>query len=135
MRGAIGRGAARVRRRSGLMYRARGVLLSVLLALGLSLQPATTRGQFECPAEHGTLDTACFIGTPDEQGVTLSGALVHAAQVRAYKFRVSRSASAAHIYLGDLWYDLDVTLYRDPPDDVTSPEEIGHWLISRSANV
>src|SRR3712207_8199431 len=32
-------------------------------------------------------------------------------------------------YLGDLWYDLDVQLYRDPPDET----QIARWFITRAA--
>jgi hypothetical protein len=111
------------------MNRLRGPLLLVVAALLGLIPPAAVRGQVLCEGEYDRFTTACFLGAPDAQGVTLRDALVHTGQVRAYKFRVGPSSRAAHLYLGDLWYDIDLYLYRDPPDEV----EIGRWYINRSA--
>ncbi len=112
-----------------MLHRSRGLVLVVAVAL-LGLAPAApARGQVACEGEYDSFTTACFLGAPDAEGVTLRDALVHTEQVRAYKFRVGPGPRAAHLYLGDLWYDLDLYLYRDPPDEV----EIGRWFVARSA--
>ncbi|HZR99467.1 MAG TPA: hypothetical protein VFE37_12215 [Chloroflexota bacterium] len=111
--------------------RQRGRLLLALLAAALLAVPSNAplaRGQSPCTGEYDSFTTACWIGTPDAQGITLHDALVHAAQVRAYQFQVVEP-SAAHIYLGDLWYDLDVALWRDPPSEA----ELGRWLFVAEA--
>jgi hypothetical protein len=106
-----------------------GLLLAAIGLLGvLSTSPAG-RTQALCEGEHDTFANACVLGVPDAQGVTLTGAITRAGQVRAYKFRAGPGPAATHLYLGDLWYDLDVSLYRDPPDEA----EIGRWFVSRAA--
>jgi hypothetical protein len=103
------------------------VLLS--LVASLLLRPTVVRGQLTCEGEHENFASACVIGTPDAFGVTIRDTLAVVGQVRAYKFRAGPDVTAAHLYLGDLWYDMDVELYRDPPDET----EIGRWFIARSA--
>jgi hypothetical protein len=104
-----------------------GILL-VVLALALPT-PTVVRGQVVCEGEHESFANACFLGAPDAHGVAVQSAIIAAGQVRAYKFRVGPESSAAHLYLGDLWYDLNLALYRDPPDLT----EIGRWFVARSA--
>jgi hypothetical protein len=100
-----------------------------LLALGGAGQAAPGRAQVACEGEYDTFDTACVLGAPDAFGVTLRDALVRADQVRAYQFQVGPDVRTVHLYLGDLWYDMELALYRDPPDEA----EIGRWPIARSA--
>ena len=105
------------------------VLLALVagLAVGRGAPPAA--GQAVCEGEYDSFGTACFLGAPDAQGVTVQSTITYAGQVRAYKFRAGPGARAVHLYLGDLWYDLDVDLYRDPPDET----QLGRWFIARSA--
>jgi hypothetical protein len=110
------------------MQRASWVGLVAALALA-ALLPPLARGQLVCEGEHESFANACFLGAPDAHGVTVTSALSRPGQVRAYKFRVGPLPSAAHLYLGDLWYDLNLVLYRDPPDLA----EIGRWFVARSA--
>ena len=104
-------------------------LAAIVVALAAVAGPADVRGQVACEGEHDSFTTACFLGAPDAHGVTLQEAITYAGQVRAYKFRVGPGSRAAHLYLGDLWFDLDVQLYRDPPDET----QIARWFITRSA--
>ena len=103
----------------------RMLLMAGLLAV---LPPRLVGGQVVCEGEHDRFSNACVIGTPDAGGVTLQGRLEYAGQARAYKFRVGPEPQAAHIYLGDLWYDLDVALWRDPPTPQEPGTEVGRWL-------
>jgi hypothetical protein len=111
------------------MPRPHGVLLVVLL-IGLGVAaPRAALGQSPCQGEYDSFTTACFLGSPTAAGVTLTDALTHSGQVRAYKFQVGPDRQAAHLYLGDLWYDVDLYLYHDPPDE----REIGRWFVNKSA--
>ena len=80
--------------------------------------PGLMWGQALCHGEYSDFTTACFIGSPDAHGVTLRDGLTYPSQVRAYRFRIEPEMSTAYIYLGDLWYDLEVALWRDPPNEV-----------------
>jgi hypothetical protein len=111
------------------MNRWPGPLLLVVAVLLSVVPPSVARAQVACQGEYDSFTTACFLGAPDAQGVTLRDTIVRSGQVRAYKFRVGPGPRAAHLYLGDLWYDIDLYLYRDPPDEV----EIARWFITRSA--
>jgi hypothetical protein len=93
------------------------VVVAVFTTPGLAFSPAA-RGQAMCAPEHDSFASACFLGTPDAQGVTVRDAINSPGQVRAYRFRVGPESAAAYIYLGDLWYDLAVALWRDAPDQV-----------------
>jgi hypothetical protein len=109
--------------------RLRCVALTGTAIMALALLPVApaARGQIVCEAEHDRISTACPIGTPNEQGVTLQGAIVRPGQQRAYKFRVPEPR-AAHIYLGDLWYNMGVALWQDPPTSQEPGTPIGEWL-------
>jgi hypothetical protein len=106
----------------------RGALTSATL-VALVVLPAgpAARGQIVCDAEHDRISNACPVGTPNEQGVTLQEAVVRPGQQRSYKFRVSEPR-AAHIYLGDLWYNMGVALWRDPATPQEPGTPIGEWL-------
>ncbi len=64
------------------MHRVAGVLALTVVATALSLVPAPAgvRSQVECEGEYESFSTACFIGTPDAQGVTLRSAIVSSRQ-------------------------------------------------------
>jgi hypothetical protein len=92
------------------------VLLAVLSgALSLTVGSVRAQGLVVCQAAHESFESACFIGTPDAQGVTLRDRLDAPGQVRAYRFRVEPEPRAGYIYVGDLWFDVEVALWRDPP--------------------
>jgi hypothetical protein len=86
-------------------------------------------GQAICEGEYDSFSTACVLGVPDAQGVTVQSAITYPGQVRAYKFRAGPGSRAAHHNRGEQWYDHNVDLYRDPPDET----QIGRWFIARSA--
>jgi hypothetical protein len=100
---------------------------AALIAVALLPVAPAAQGQVACEPEHDRISNACPIGTPNEQGVTLQEALVRPGQVRSYKFRVPESR-AAHIYLGDLWYNMGVALWRDPATPQEPGTQLGEWL-------
>ena len=104
--------------------------LIATLMVGSFIWPSVAaESQPLCEGEYDSFTTACFIGTPDAHGVTITDALSYSGQARAYKFRVGPQTSTAHVYLGDLWYDVDMALWRDPPNEV----EMGQWnLVAES---
>ena len=106
----------------------------IVLAVGLLPTAPAARGQIACEAEHDRISNACPIGTPDQQGTTVRAALERAGQQRAYKFRVLEPR-AAHIYLGDLWYNMGLALWRDPPTPQEAGTEIGEWLFVAESRV
>ncbi len=96
------------------------LVAAVLSAPSVGVSPGTARAQGMCEQEHDSFVSACVLGTPGTPGVTLRDDLDSPTQVRAYRFRVGPEPAAAYIYLGDLWYDLTVALWRDPPDSAAS---------------
>jgi hypothetical protein len=104
-------------------YRRAWLVLALGLAWTLLRFPLTTQSQAICEGEYNSFTTACFLGQPDAHGVSISDTLTTVSQVRAYKIRVGPGPSAVHLYLGDLWYDLDIALWRDPPNEI----ELGRW--------
>jgi hypothetical protein len=53
------------------------------------------------------------MGTPDPQGASVIDRIPVTGGMRAFRFAVGPFASGAHIYLGDQWMNLDMTLWRD----------------------
>ena len=93
----------------------RAVAAAALVVLLLMLaQPGLAAG----PAAHPSR-AAHDLGTPRADGVTMVDSLGSYPQANAYIFRVADGSSAAHVYLGDLWYDVDVLLWHASmlPDD------------------
>jgi hypothetical protein len=96
------------------MARFRLSLLIALVTTPLLIgSPATAQDLARCPGDHADFGTACVIGTPNAQGITLRDAFNSPGQVRAYRFRVEPGPSASYIYVGDLWHAVDVAVWRD----------------------
>lgn len=112
----------------------RAIASSLLVLAALLLAPGGPLGaQIVCPDEHDRISNACPLGVPGQGGVVVQEALTAPGQTRTYKFQVTQPA-AAHIYLGDQWYDVDLALVRDPPPGSTAPgEEIGRWYFVAEA--
>jgi hypothetical protein len=98
--------------------------LLAILALGLllSADPAMSQARL-APALQSTTD----LGAPDEGGVTREDRLAGTGQARAYTFTVGPGSSVIQVYVGDLWYDVDVTLWRlaGRSDDLASRAAAG----------
>src|SRR5712692_7310863 len=98
----------------------RALLVAMLSTLAQAVGSASAQESAACAGEHDSFDSACFIGAPDPRGVTVRDALGGPEQMRAYRFQVGPEPGAGHIYLGDLWDDLEVALWRDAPGGVDS---------------
>jgi hypothetical protein len=121
-------------RGGGHCRRPRRLALASLVLLALLLRPGVAAwAQVVCPEEHDRISNACLLGVPGQDGVVVQEALTAPGQTRTYTFRVTQPA-AAHIYLGDQWYDIDLALVRDPPPGSVAPgEEIGRWYFVAEA--
>jgi hypothetical protein len=88
------------------------VVFVVLLAI--LAEPGYARGPSELPTQ-----AASDLGTVRADGVTLVDALGSFGQANAYTFRVVDGPSTVQVYVGDLWYDVEVQLWRGSalPDD------------------
>ena len=79
--------------------------LAVLLAV--LAEPGYARGPSGLPAR-----AAFDLGTVRADGVTRTDALGSFEQANAYTFRVADGSSTVQLYVGDLWYDVEVLLWR-----------------------
>jgi hypothetical protein len=97
---------------SVLKYIAIVVILTATSAAALG-SGGVAAGQGVCPPGGASPSDPCDLGTPDTQGITFADRLNQAGQTRSYRFTVGPFPSAAHIYVGDQWMNLDVALWRD----------------------
>src|SRR5215212_2049668 len=96
-------------------YRARAALAAVLALLLVTVPgPGHAAGPAPVPAR-ATMD----LGALRADGVTLKGSLGSFGQANAYTFQVADGPGTVQVYVGDLWYDVDVLLLRASalPDD------------------
>jgi hypothetical protein len=93
---------------------ARMALLAVLAAL--LLLPAEPAASFEATAAPARLappaQSVSDLGSPDGSGTTRVDRLAGPGQANAYTFTVGPGQSTVQVYVGDLWYDVDVSLWR-----------------------
>jgi len=85
------------------------VALLATLALGLLLTtaPVDARAGFAPPSQ-ATRD----LGTPDAGGVSQTDRFQGFGEVKVYTFAVPPGPATVQVYLGDLWYDVDLSLWR-----------------------
>jgi hypothetical protein len=97
-----------------------GAALVVVLTLALSLiaEPGYAIGPASLPAQ-----AANDLGTIRADGVTLTDSLGGFDQANAYSFRVADGPGSVQVYVGDLWYDVDVLLLRAS----ALPGDAGQW--------
>ena len=98
-------------------------MLAILgLGLLLMIAPADARAGF-APRSQATRD----LGTPDAGGVSRTDRFESLGQVNVYTFAVPPGPAAVHVYLGDLWYDVDLSLWRlaSGAEDVAGREGMG----------
>jgi len=90
------------------MYPARAAVAAALaVLLAVLAEPGYARGPSGQPAR-----AASDLGTVRADGVTLTDALGSFEQANAYTFRVADGSSTVQLYVGDLWYDMEVLLWR-----------------------
>jgi hypothetical protein len=94
-------------------------VLTVLLAF---VAPAYAWSPSELP-----VGAVSDLGTVRADGVTKVDALGSFQQANAYTFRVADGPATAEIYVGDLWYDVEVMLWRAAmvPSDASQLRSIG----------
>lgn len=83
------------------------MLASLGLGLLLTAEPVNSRAGFE-PLSQSTRD----LGTPDAGGVTQTDRFQSLGQLKVYTFAVPPGPATVQVYLGDLWYDVDLALWR-----------------------
>src|SRR4051812_49630450 len=92
--------------------RVRAALVVVLtLALALAAQPGYAVGPTDAPVG-APAQAANDLGTVHADGVTLTDGLGSFGQANAYAFRVADGPGSVQVYVGDLWYDVEVLLLR-----------------------
>ncbi len=87
----------------------------------LLVPPSSVKGQPTCAGDYDTPATACDLGSPDAQGINVRGTFDHVGQLRVFRFRAGREPATVHVFLGDLYYPADMTLWRGGP----AAEEFG----------
>ena len=94
-------------RRALVLVTRLAMLATFALALLLTTEPARSQVRL-APEFQSTRD----LGTPDASGVTQTERFQGPSQVNAYTFSAPPGPSAIHVYVGDLYYDVDVSLWR-----------------------
>lgn len=102
-------GASHRRRDSAHGRDAARALLAVLLVTLTLASPAA--GSASAPGGL-PLQGWSDLGALYADGTTLVDALDSFEQANVYQFQVTSASGAAHIYVGDLWYDVDVSLWQ-----------------------
>jgi hypothetical protein len=120
---AIGRGGCQP---WSTMFRiVRTLLVAVALvsasALGVVRETETASAQGACSPGNSSPSIPCDIGSVDGRGVAVFDRLGVSGGMRAFRFGVGPFPTAAHIYLGDQWMNLDMTLWRDGAPGIASP--------------
>jgi hypothetical protein len=93
----------------------RAAVVAVLVVLLAAVaEPGYAGGPAALPAQ-----AAVDLGAIRADGLTLVDALGSFGQANAYAFRVGDGPGTVQVYVGDLWYDVEVLLWRSPalPDD------------------
>jgi hypothetical protein len=94
------------------------LVAALTLLLALAAEPGYAAGPARSPAL-ATHD----LGTIRADGATLADSLGSFGQANAYTFRVADGPSSVQVYVGDLWYDVDVLLLRAS----ALPDDPGQW--------
>jgi hypothetical protein len=87
--------------------------LIILLALLPSLGPTPARAQEPCGSWPARESAPCELGDPGQQALTIRAAFDAPGQVRAFRFQVAGRGGTGVLYVGDLWHDVDVSLWRE----------------------
>jgi hypothetical protein len=105
----------------------RAALLTII-AFGLLLAAEPARSE---PGPSPDLQVT-DLGAPDANGVTLTDRLASSGQTNAYTFSVAAGPSTIQVYVGDLWYDIDVSLWQLAGTSVGQPAS--GWLESAAGS-
>ena len=94
------------------------VAAALLVLQTIGAAPGYAAGPPTLPAR-----AASDLGTVRADGVTLTDSLASFGQANAYTFRVVDGPGAVQVYVGDLWYDVEVLLLRAS----ALPDDPGQW--------
>lgn len=89
------------------LTRAAAAVALVLVLLAVPAELGHAGGPSSAP-----VGAASDLGTVRADGVTLFDSLSGYEQANAYTFRVADGPSTIQLYVGDLWYDVEVLLWR-----------------------
>ena len=92
------------------------LVLAALVATLTGLPTLDAHAQAGCANRPDGAGGVCDLASPDAQGVTVRGAFDRVGQARVYRFQVADEARTVQIYVGDLWYQVAVSLWRGAPD-------------------
>jgi hypothetical protein len=84
--------------------------LALLAILGLSALLTAEPARYQAHAS--PMLQLRDLGTPDANGVTMVERLAGVGQVNGYTFRVGPGPGTIQVYVGDLYYDVDVSLWQ-----------------------
>lgn len=98
-----------------------GAVMATVVALfpAASATPGYAGSPSDAPAQ-----AARDLGAPRTEGATLMDSFSTFSQANAYTFQVPDGSSTVQVYVGDLWYDVDVLLLRGS----ALPADAGQWL-------
>jgi hypothetical protein len=117
--GACGPRRSLIGRPGAFLTRAAAIAALVLL-LGALAEPGYAGGPAGLPAQ-----AASDLGTVRADGVTVYDSLGSFEQANAYTFRVADGPSTVQVYVGDLWYDVEVLLWRG----AAPPGSAAQWRV------
>jgi len=108
--------------------------LALPASLGLGLLLTTTPVTFQAGAEplpQATRD----LGTPGAGGVSRTDRFAGLGQANVYTFAMPPGSATVHVYLGDLWYDVDLSLWRLAGSADDAPGRAGTGCDHQAARV
>ena len=94
------------------LHPSRLVWLALLAASCVFLPNDDARAQAGCGGRQEAAVAVCDLPPPDAQGVTVRGSFNRLGDLSVFRFRVADEASTVQIYVGDLWYQVAVSLWR-----------------------
>ncbi|MFN8636887.1 MAG: hypothetical protein U0893_23820 [Chloroflexota bacterium] len=97
-----------------------GAALTAVVALfpAAPATPSYAGSPADAPAQ-----AARDLGAPRAEGVTLMDSFASFSQANAYTFQVPDGSSTVQVYVGDLWYDVEVLLLKASG----LPSDAGQW--------
>jgi len=97
-----------------------------MIGLSVPAAPGYARGPADAPLNGpaaAPAQAARDLGSPQAEGVTVMDTLGSFSQANAYTFQVADGKSSVQVYVGDLWYDVEVLLLRGS----ALPADAGQW--------
>jgi hypothetical protein len=89
------------------------VVAALLVGVALTGVPTPAPAQELCAVWPADGSVACELGDPGQQARTVRTAFDAPGQVRAFRFQVTEGGGTGVLYVGDLWHEADVSLWRE----------------------